>query len=255
MANPPPPPPPDVGLEAFHRQPVEAGLSLDDLNAAFAGMLSAGHDPYASPAPPVEWSDTGGPPAAIAAEAAGPVEVAADVACEVTPRSILEAMLFVGSSDNQPLAVERMAGLMRGVRPAEIEELVRELNVQYAASGCPYEIRGEGAGYRMALREEYTRVRDKFYGRVRQARLSPAAVEVLSIIAYNGPQTGDDVARLRGTPSGAILSQLVRRQLLALERPEASPRRARYRTTQRFLDLFGLASLDDLPHSQELDRK
>ncbi|HVC96160.1 MAG TPA: SMC-Scp complex subunit ScpB, partial [Pirellulales bacterium] len=114
---------------------------------------------------------------------------------------------------------------------------------------------GAGDGCRMVLREEYTRVLYKFYGRVRQARLSPAAVEVLSIIAYNGPQTGDDVARLRGTPSGAILSQLVRRQLLALERPEASPRRARYRTTQRFLDLFGLASLDDLPHSQELDRK
>ncbi len=181
--------------------------------------------------------------------------MAADDDCEVTPRSILEAMLFVGSSDNQPLAVERMAGLMRGVRPVEIEELVRELNEQYAASGCPYEIRSEGAGYRMALREEYARIRDKFYGRVRQARLSPAAVEVLSIIAYKGPQTSDDVARLRGTPSGAILSQLVRRQLLALERSQAPPRRAHYRTTQRFLDLFGLSSVDDLPHSQELDRK
>jgi chromosome segregation and condensation protein ScpB len=43
--------------------------------------------------------------------------------------------------------------------------------------------------------------------------------------------------------------------LLALERSDASPRRAHYRTTQRFLDLFGLSSLDDLPHSQELDRK
>jgi len=222
-------------------------------------MLSAGHDPYASPTPTEEWSyealDGGGPPAAVAVPEAGPFEAADDVACEVTPRSILEAMLFVGSPDNQPLAVERMAGLMRGVRPAEIEELVRELNEHYTASGCPYEVRSEGAGYRMALRDEYARIREKFYGRVRQARLSPAAVEVLSIVAYKGPQTSDEVAKLRGTPSGAILSQLVRRQLLALERPDATPRRAHYRTTQRFLDLFGLSSLDDLPHSQELDRK
>ncbi|HUY36013.1 MAG TPA: SMC-Scp complex subunit ScpB [Pirellulales bacterium] len=259
IQNPPAPlPPAGLGLDTFRRQPVEVGLSLDDLSAAFAEMLSAGHDPYASPAPALEASDTPGSPATDATEGAGPVNGPAEPpndAGDVTPRGILEAMLFVGSPDNQPLAVERIAGLMRGVRPAEIDELVRELNEQYAASACPYEIKGEGAGYRMTLREEYARVRDKFHGRVRQARLSPAAVEVLSIVAYNGPQTADDVARLRGTSSGAILSQLVRRQLLALERPEATPRQVRYHTTQRFLDLFGLQSLDDLPRSQEIDRQ
>jgi segregation and condensation protein B len=244
---------PSLALDTFRQQPLEAGLTLDDLNAAFAAMLSVGNDPYAAAAPSAEPSAIAGAPSSSSAEP-GP-KASPDDACEVSPRRILEAVLFVGSADNQPIEAQRVARLMRGVRPAEIEELVRELNEQYAAQGCPYEIRNEGAGFRMALREEFGRVRDKFYGRVRQARLSAAAVEVLSIIAYGGPQTAEDVARQRGTPSGAILSQLVRRQLLAIERPESSPRRAHYRTTQRFLDLFGLASLDDLPRSQDLDRR
>jgi segregation and condensation protein B len=234
-------------------QSVDAGLSLDALNAAFAAMLSSGDDPYSATAPSAASAN------ADARVAPTPAELQADQthgdACEVTPRSILEAVLFVGNSDNQPIEAERVARLMRGVRPAEIEELVRELNEQYTARGCPYEVRSEGAGFRLVLREEFGRVRDKFYGQVRQARLSAAAVEVLSIIAYGGPQTADDVARQRGTPSGAIVAQLVRRQLLSIERPESSPRRARYRTTRRFLDLFGLASLDDLPRSQDLDRR
>ncbi len=261
--------PENLGLDAFRQPAIETGLSLDDLSAAFAEMLSAGDAPYTVREPGGRLdgntdalpSAAAEPWAALAAkasqpaEAQQPAEALTDDACQVTPRSILEAMLFVGSPDNQPLAAERVAGLMRGVRPAEIEDLVRELNEQYAASGRAYEIKSEGAGYRMALRGEYGRVRDKFYGRVRQARLSPAAVEVLSIIAYNGPQTPDEGPRLGAPPGGPILSQLVRRQLLALERTESSPRRVLYRTTQRFLDLFGLQSLDDLPRSQELDRR
>jgi segregation and condensation protein B len=164
-------------------------------------------------------------------------------------------MLFVGSRDNQPLSSQRVAGMMRGVRAAEIDELVKELNQKYDAQGCPYRIFSEADGYRLMLREEYGRIRDKFYGRQRQARLSPAAIEVLSIIAYQGSQTSEEVHRLRGTSSGAILSQLVRRQLLRIERDPAAPRSPRYHTTSRFLELFGLESLDDLPRSQEVDKR
>ncbi|HEX5443456.1 MAG TPA: SMC-Scp complex subunit ScpB, partial [Pirellulales bacterium] len=163
----------------------------------------------------------------------------------------LEAMLFVGSSDNQPLAGERVAGLMRGVRPAEIDDLVRELNEQYRAGGCPYQIISEAGGYRLVLAEAYQRLRDKFYGRTRQTRLSPAAIEILSIVAYKGPQTAEEVGRVRGRPCGTLLSQLVRRQLLAVVRDATAPRTVRYQTTPRFLQLFGLASLDDLPRSQD----
>ena len=105
----------------------------------------------------------------------------------------------------------------------------------------------------MTLRDEHRRVREKIHGRVNQARLSQAAVDVLALVAYNQPLTSEAVQKLRGTPSGAVLSQLVRRQLLAVERPDAASRVLHYRTTRRFLDIFGLASLEDLPTSRDLD--
>ena len=237
--------------ETFHRPPSDAGLSLDELNAAFAEMLSSGQDPYAGGPPAVADQPAaigqGSLPEGIVAQ---PDE--ADAGCELTPRTILEAMLFVGSADNRPITSERVAGMMRGVRPAEVDDLVRELNDQYDANGCPYRVISEEDGYRLTLRESFTATRDKFFGRTREAKLSPAAVEILSIIAYNGPQTSDEVARLRGRPGGAILSQLVRRQLLRIERDHEAPRQARYQATPRFLALLGLETLDDLPRSQDV---
>jgi segregation and condensation protein B len=139
------------------------------------------------------------------------------------------------------------------VRPAEIDALVRELNRDYDRRNCPYGIVAEGAGYRLKLREQHARVREKFYGKARQARLSQAAIEVLAAVAYNAPIGADDVSRLRSTPSGHILAQLVRRQLLRIERGETKPRKTLYSTTPRFLELFGLDNLDDLPRSSNLE--
>jgi len=93
-------------------------------------------------------------------------------------------------------------------------------------------------------------VRNKFYGRVREAKLSQAAIDTLAIVAYRQPLTSETVSQLRGTLSGHLLTQLVRRQLLTAERLEDS-RRMQYRTTDRFLELFGLESLEELPDSEE----
>jgi segregation and condensation protein B len=228
---------------------ANAGLSLDQLSAAFAEMLGSGDDPYA-PAPPLD-DDEPLPPDMASEQQSAARESQVD-ACEITPRSILEALLFVGSPDNAPLTSAQIAALMRGVRPSELDAYVRELNTLYEARRAPYYIAPEGAGYRLRLREEFSRIRNKFYGRVRRARLSQAAIEVLSLVAYNEPLGLDDINRLRGTSSGPILGQLVRRQLLQLART-GEKRRGVYSTTPRFLELFGLHSLADLPRSQDLD--
>lgn len=238
------------GLVGLRPKSEEVGLSLDELSAALAGMLEKGDDPYAAP----ESSQAGAAPVAadVSLDAAGGTPSAED-ACEITPRSIVEAMLFVGSPGNEPLTARQMAGLMRGVRPAEIDALVRDLNAGYARRNCPYTIAAEGAGYRLKLAERHTRLRDKFYGRARQARLSQAAIEVLALVAYRAPITSEEISRLRGTPSGHILTQLVRRRLLRLERSDTQPRRVQYFTTPRFLELFGLAGLEDLPRSPDFE--
>ncbi len=226
----------------------QSGLALDQLSAALSGMLSDGDDPYA-PLP----GDAADAEGAAPEEADGASGDTGEDACEISPRSILEAMLFVGLPNREGLAAQQVAALMRGVRPAEVDALVRELNETYERRGCPYVIVSQGEGYRMGLRPEFHRLRDKFFGRTRQARLSQAAIEVLAAVAYHEPVTSDEVAQLRGTASGAVLSQLVRRQLLRIERDESKPRRARYYTTDRFLQLFGLSSLADLPRGHELE--
>jgi segregation and condensation protein B len=242
--------PADSGPNAFQGRPGDRGLSLNELSEAFAEMLGGGHDPYQ-----VQASADAADPFPEPAAAGEQDPAAGQAGCEISPRSILEAMLFVGSPTNEPLTSDRVASLMRGVRPAEIDDLVRDLNRQYQACGCPYHIAGQGAGYRLVLHETFDRIRGKFYGRVRHARLSPAAIEVLALIAYNGSLTAEQVARLRGTSSGSILSLLVRRQLLRIERRQESPRTPHYYTTGRFLEVFGLESLDDLPRSEELDKR
>ena len=142
---------------------------------------------------------------------------------------------------------------MRGVSPDEVAGLVEGLNRRYRERGCPYHIISEGAGYRMALRPELGAVRNRFYGRVREARLSQAAIDVLAIVAYRQPITAEEVNQLRGRQCNHVLAQLVHRRLLCVERDTSSPRLARYRTTERFLNVFGLESLNDLPRSDDVE--
>ncbi len=173
-----------------------------------------------------------------------------DDPCPISPHTILEAMLFVGNVDNRPLESRQAADLMRGVEPEEIPEIVDHLNGSYAENGCPYTIVAEGAGYRLKLTERFHALRNRFYGRVREARLSQAAIDVLAIVAYRQPITSEDVNRLRDKPCSHILSQLVRRRLLQIERPADKATKPVYRTTDRFLELFGLDDINELPKSE-----
>lgn len=236
------------GAEAV--EPSKQPMSLAALKGAFAKMLGGAVEP-----PVAAGSDD---PQSEEGERDSTSEMSDDStdddlpAADVTPEAILEAMLFVGAPDNEPLQAKRIAGFMRGVSTREIGQLVERLNEQYRADDAPFEIVSQADSYQMALRPEFERTREKFYGRVRQAKLSPAAVEVLSIVAYNQPTLRDEVNKIRGGNSGPLLTQLVRRQLLRIDRDEEQKRLVHYSTTDRFLRLFGLQSIEDLPRSEEL---
>jgi len=218
------------------------GISLEELSRAYADLVGTGLDPYTPE--PVHDND-------VVAELADAEIPAAPSTCALSPRSIVEAMLFVGHPQNEPLRSDYVASLMRGVLPHEIDQLVEELNDCYREHQHPFRIVADGTGYRLNLLPEYAGLRDVFWGRVREARLSQAAVDILAIVAYQQGLTRERIDQLRGRPSSAILSQLVRRQLLRMERPQQTPRTPCYFTTDRFLDLFGLSSVDELPRSQE----
>ena len=242
-----------LGLNDF-TQPDDQGLSLNELSQAYAALLARGSDPYPSDVG-LDDQDQVTDELPSDRELAATGQKGSDPAYTVTPRSILEAILFVGHPTGEPLTSERIAALMRGVRPAEIDDLVGELNAEYDAVGAPYSILSAGPGYQLALRDEFGPLRDAFQGRIREARLSQAAVDVLAIVSYNQPITAEEIDRLRGKPSSSILLQLVRRDLLALHRLPDKKAKPQYGTTQRFLQLFGLEDLKELPKSQDMDRE
>ncbi len=247
----------DYGLDAVQAPASDVpGLPLDELTQAYANLIAGGEDPYC-PAPDrdefhtqTEDGDDGDGSEEAEEEYAEEDGEEADL-YEISPQAILEAMLFIGHPENKPLTSEEVASLMRGVRAQEIGEMVVELNRAYDQEGCPYHVESTGPGYRMVLRDEFHSLRDKFYGRTKAAKLSQAAIDVLAIVAYKQPLTREEVDDLRGRPSGSLLTQLVRRELLRVERPDEKPRTPRYHTTDRFLKLFGLESPRDLPQTPD----
>ncbi|MEM9702385.1 MAG: SMC-Scp complex subunit ScpB [Planctomycetota bacterium] len=192
-------------------------------------------------------------------EAPGPV--AEELPPRVTPREVVEAALFVGGAG---LTAERAGKLLRGTfTDADLASAVAVLNQRYQAEGRPYRAKATDDGYVLALRPEYEPLRRRLYGLgPREVTLPPDALETLSVVAYRQPISAADVERTRDRPSGGALRRLVRLGVLRLDKPperaeeEASKQAAKteptYATTDRFLDLFGLGSLEDLPVPADL---
>jgi segregation and condensation protein B len=259
-----------AALGALQGEPDDNGLSLEDLSRTYAAMLGA-DDPYREAEPPPGWEENeeASAEAATLLDAARSVGLAEggvaeepepaaaapdpDDNCPISPRSIWEAILFVGQPGNQPIRAADVAKLMRGVTAAELEELADELNQTYEAEDAPYRIVSRGDGFRMELAPECRSIRVRMAGKAKEARLSQSQIETLSVVAYHQPITAAEVADHRGRPSGGVLRQLVRRGLLTIE-PGEGRGKERYRTTTRFLQVFHLKGLSDLPQIQDLDR-
>ena len=232
---------PDHETQPEHSDNPEAALA--DLGEAYARLM--GLDPStATPTPdPADQETT--------AASLPSSEEETDAYGDVSPETILEAALFVGHPQNEPLTSQQLAEIMRGVDASEVEDVVAELRAKYESRDCPYAIVSQDGGYSMTLRNEYDWLRQKFYGKIREARLSQNAIDVLAIVAYHQPIERKRVDQLRGKAMGSVLNQLVRRQLLHVQRSTEKPRTTTYSTTQRFLDLFGLQSIAELPSSEE----
>lgn len=239
--------------ETSEEDPSEE-LSLDDLGAAYA-RAAAQHDPEAFAAAN-DAQDDATDEQANASSNDGEIDLGgtAEVDESVTPEAIVEAALFVGHPENRSLTPQRLASLIRDFTPEETVETIERLNDSYRQADQALRIVSDEHGYRMTIAPEVEGVRRSFLGKVREARLSQAAIEVLSLVAYQPGVDAQTVQDQRGRESGALLNQLVRRQLLRIERvkPESGGRAmAHYYPTERFLVLFGIESLDDLPQVEE----
>ncbi len=173
----------------------------------------------------------------------------------VTPESILEAMLFLGSSNNRPIAIDKLLELFRGVTVEELEESVDSLNALYRQHNRAMVIVRAAGGYHMQLAPELNLVRDRFYGKVKETQLTQAAIDCLSLVAYQPGVTRDSIEKQWNQPAAGMLSTLVRKGLLRIEKRPAEGRsgeESHYFTTDRFLEIIGIESLEDLPSSEDI---
>jgi segregation and condensation protein B len=162
-----------------------------------------------------------------------------------SPEQLVEAMLFVGG---HPLAVETATAAIRGLTAERFTQAIETLTRRYRRQRRPYTILPRDGGFVLALLPAYLGLRERLFGGPREARLGQAAVDVLSVVAYRQPIGKGEIDAIRGSDSASILRQLVRLGLVAVQhRAESGTREVRYGTTPRFLELFGLASLDELP--------
>jgi segregation and condensation protein B len=137
--------------------------------------------------------------------------------------------------------------------PAIVDRTVEELNSSYAESGRTFRIERVAGGYRLMTLPEFASVLAAFHRSRSGNRLGKAAVETLSIIAYKQPITRAHLEAIRGVGCGEILRSLLERRLVTIKgRAEELGRPILYGTTKEFLDVFGLASLKDLPTATEL---
>lgn len=172
---------------------------------------------------------------------------------QVTPAQVIEACLFVGGSG---LSARKLASILKGDYTAQfVEEAIDELNRRYAVEQRPYEIRLAEGGYVLTLKDEFERIRFKAFGLgPKEVRLSQDAIEVLALVAYQQPVTEAELSELGKPNCGGVLRQLLRRDLIAVERRNEEPK-IRYATTPRFLSLCGIGELDELPRPEEISFK
>jgi segregation and condensation protein B len=172
-------------------------------------------------------------------------------AAEVTTESIVEAILFATDS---PLPAARIAQIV-GVGDAKsVRKHVQALNKEYQASGRSFRIEEIAKGYQMLTLPAYNNWLSKVLRARAETKLSPAALETLAIIAYKQPILRADVESIRGVAAGEVINRLREMNLVKIVgRAEELGRPMLYGTTRKFLEVFGLNSLDDLPNVDVLN--
>jgi segregation and condensation protein B len=169
-----------------------------------------------------------------------------------SPLQIVEALLFVGGA---PLTSEVAADAVRGLTPEQLRECIDGLNRVYRAQNRPYAVVHGPTGYVLRVNRRYASIRERLYGGPREARLNQPALDVLSLVAYRQPVAKTEIDGARGADSGPVLRQLIRLGLVAMtETSDGGEKRTVYETTPRFLEVFRLRGLDDLPELGESRR-
>ena len=179
---------------------------------------------------------------------------------EVFPlEEVVEAMLFAAV---EPVTVDKLAkSAGRGIKREAVREVIINLNNFYEQSGRAFEVVEVAEKISLMSKSAFAPHIQRLYGKKlakeeKEKKLSPAALDTLSIIAYKQPATRAEIEEVRGVGCGQLVRQLMERGLVKPvgKRMSVIGYPTLYGTTVEFLQEFGLAKLDELPMIHELRR-
>jgi len=167
-------------------------------------------------------------------------------------RKVLELLLWM---TDRPLKPAELLRVMGDDAPLEMElrEELAQLAKELDERASPMQVVEIAQGFQLASRPAYSQWVRRLYKEKTALRLSPSALETLSIIAYKQPLTRGEIEDIRGVDVSGVVETLLERKLIKIVgRKEALGRPLLYGTTTDFMRQFGLRSLDELPRLEEL---
>jgi segregation and condensation protein B len=174
-----------------------------------------------------------------------------DQDAEITVESVVEAVLF---ASDEPLSPARLANIVE-TDTKQVRQHIKNLNEKYQANNNAFRIEQIAGGCQMLTLSPYNHWLKKLLRVRSDTKLSAAALETLAIIAYKQPVIRADIEVIRGVAAGEVIRSLAYKGLVKIVgRAEVLGRPMLYGTTKKFLEVFGLNSLKDLPKVEELKR-
>ena len=162
--------------------------------------------------------------------------------------ALIETILYLEGEPFDEAGLSRVSGLAREVVGKALENLA----ARYAADDCGLELSRIGGGIMISPKKVYwDNLREK-YGKKNESRLSRAAMETLSIIAYSQPVTRAEVEAIRGVQADNMIRLLLEKDMIReIGKKDIPGKPAQYGTTKEFLKIFRLGSIADLPKLDE----
>ncbi len=168
-----------------------------------------------------------------------------------TIESVIEAILF---ASEEPLTDSRLAGIVE-TTSKQVRDCIKSLNEKYELNHNAFRIEQIAGGNQMLTLSTYNTWLKKMLKVRSDNKLTPAAMETLAIIAYKQPVIRVDIEAIRGVAVGEVIRSLMYKGLVKIVgRAEILGRPMLYGTTKKFLEVFGLNSLKDLPKAEELKK-
>lgn len=170
---------------------------------------------------------------------------------EVTLEAVVEAVLF---ASDESLSARRLSQIVEtDIR--QIKKCIEALNKKYRANNCAFRIEQIAGGYQMLTLSHFNNWLKKLLRARSDSKLTAAALETLAIIAYKQPVIRADIESIRGVAAGELIRNLMHKGLVKIVgKAEVLGRPMLYGTTKKFLEVFGLNSLKDLPKVEELKK-